>query len=103
MSETAAENGIRLVVRVTPRGGRDVIEGFVRDAKGEPMLKVRIAAPPENGRANAALVRLLADKFDVAKKAVTIVRGETARVKQVHVRGDAGNLAARLRNMERPA
>jgi hypothetical protein len=92
----AAADGIRLVVRVTPKSGRDALEGFARDAKGKPVLKARIAAAPEDGKANMSLVALLAKEFDVAKSAVTILRGAGARVKQVHIRGDGRMLAARL-------
>jgi len=92
----AVAEGIHLVVRVTPKGGRDGIEGVVHDANGKPMLKVRIAVAPQGGKANAALVALLAEEFDVPKGAVTIVRGAGARVKQVHIHGAGGELAARF-------
>ena len=99
MKRTAADEGIHLVVRVTPKGGRDGIEGVTRDANGKPMLKVRIAAAPEGGKANAALVTLLAEEFDVPKKAVTVVRGAGARVKHVHIRGTSGKLKVRFSAM----
>jgi uncharacterized protein YggU (UPF0235/DUF167 family) len=91
VKRTAADEGIHLVVRVTPKGGRDGIEGVTRDANGKPMLKVRIAA--------AALVTLLAEEFDVPKKAVTVVRGAGARVKHVHIRGTSGKLKVRFSAM----
>ena len=52
-------------------------------------LKVRIAAPPVDGAANAELIKLLARHFDVAKREVTIVSGETSRVKKVRVGGSS--------------
>jgi uncharacterized protein len=96
VSNAQARDGIRLVVRVTPKGGRDAIEGMARDQDGKPLLKIRVAAAPEDGRANDSLVGLLAREFKVPKSAVTILRGAGARVKQVHISGDGAQLAARL-------
>lgn len=92
-----ANDGIRLIVRVTPKGGRDALEGFAADPNGKPMLKARIAAAAEGGKANGSLVALLAKEFAVPQSAVTIVRGTTARLKQVTIEGDGKWLAARLR------
>jgi uncharacterized protein YggU (UPF0235/DUF167 family) len=96
VSEFIADDRLRVVVRLTPKGGRDVLEGLARDANGKTVLKARVAAPPEGGEANAALVLLLAKAFGVHKRAVTIMRGTRARVKRVEIRGDAGKLEARL-------
>lgn len=78
---------MRLAVRVTPRGGRDAVEGWGRDEGGRPVLKVRVAAAAAEGAANAAVVALLARTLGRPKGAVRILRGETARVKQVEVDG----------------
>ena len=77
----------RLAVRLTPRGGRDRIDGWGRDAAGRAYLKVRVAAPPVDGEANAALETLIAKTLKVSRGAVRIVSGETARVKQVEIDG----------------
>lgn len=69
-------------VRVTPRGRRDAIEGEHAGA-----LKVRLTAPPVDGRANEALRRLLAARLNVPVGAVKIVAGETNRTKRVSVAG----------------
>ena len=88
---------MRLSVRVTPRGGRDAVEGWTTDAAGRPVLKVRVAAVAAEGQANAAVIALLARTLALPKSAVRLVRGETARVKQVEIDGlDATGLAARL-------
>lgn len=71
----------RFAVRLTPRGGRDAVEGWTADAAGRPLLKVRVSAPPVEGEANAALVRLIAKALDLPRSAVRIVSGEGARVK----------------------
>ena len=85
---------LRLAVRLTPRGGRDRIDGWGRDGAGRAFLKVRVAAPPVDGEANAALQTLLAKTLKVSRGAVSIVSGETARVKQVEIEGvDAEDFA----------
>ncbi|KTW00212.1 DUF167 domain-containing protein [Sphingomonas sanguinis] len=85
---TPCDDGIRIAVRVTPRGGRDALsEGT------DEHFAARLSAPPVDGAANAALVPLVAQHFGVAKRAVTIVAGETARLKRLHVAGDPHTLA----------
>lgn len=73
---------MRIAVHVTPRSGRDEIAGW---RGGE--LSVRVTTPPEDGKANAAARAVLADALGVAKGAVRVVRGETARHKQIEVDG----------------
>ncbi len=90
------ESGLRFAVRLTPKGGRDKIEGWSTGADGRPHLKARVSAPPEAGKANAALIALLAKALGVAKSAVAIAGGETSRLKQVDVSGEADYLRARL-------
>lgn len=74
-------------VRLTPRGGRDRIDGWIDDPENpdERLLKVRVAAPPIDGSANAALVRLLAKTLRVSKSDVTITAGQTSRIKSVAI------------------
>lgn len=88
--------GLRLAVRVTPRGGREAIGGIVRDAEGRPSLAVRLAAPPVEGAANAALVRFLAGALGLRRADVTILSGATGRQKMLHLAGDAEALARTL-------
>jgi uncharacterized protein YggU (UPF0235/DUF167 family) len=76
-------------VRLTPRGGRDRIDGWADDPErpGQKLLRARVAAPPVDGAANAALVRLIAGALGVPKSAVALVAGQTARIKTVEVTG----------------
>jgi uncharacterized protein len=87
----------RLAVRLTPRGGRDRIEGADEDAAGRRFLKVRVSAPPADGQANAALLRLLAKALGVGATALHICSGATARLKVVEAQGlSDAELAERL-------
>src|SRR5215470_510278 len=93
---TAAAGGVLLVVRLTPRGGRDAIEGVEELADGRAVLKVRVRAAPSEGEANAALVRLIARTLDVAARDVTLSAGTTGRIKRLAIAGPAPALAAAL-------
>ncbi len=75
----------RLAVRLTPRGGRDAVDGWGEDAEGRPLLKARVAAPPVEGEANAALVKLIAKALGLPRSAVRIASGETARIKVLEI------------------
>ena len=90
---------ITFQVRLTPKGGRDAVEGWTEGADGTAHLKARVRAVPENGKANAALVALLAASLDVPKSAVRIASGATARLKRVEIIGNAATLAARLEGL----
>ena len=76
-----------LAVRLTPRGGRDAIDGWALDGDGRPYLKVRVSSPPVDGAANAALVVFLAKTLKIPRSAVRLVAGDTARVKRLELDG----------------
>ncbi len=76
-----------LAVRLTPRGGRDSIDGWALDADGRPYLKVRVASPPVDGAANAALVAFLAKTLKIPRSAIRLASGETARLKRLELDG----------------
>ena len=92
----AATGGLTLAVRLTPKGGRDAIDGVEQMADGRAVLKVRVAAPPSEGAANEALVRLIAKAVGVPPRDVAVTAGATARIKRLTVAGDAGSLIAAL-------
>jgi len=85
---TAEAGGVTLWLRLTPKGGRDAIDGVETMADGKTVLKARVRAAPEDGKANAALIELIARALSVPKKAVTIRSGETSRVKKLFIAGD---------------
>lgn len=83
-----------LVVRLTPRGGRDAADGWAHDADGRPYLKVRVSSPPVEGAANAALIAFLAKALKIPRSAVRVVSGDTARVKRLELDGvEAADIA----------
>ena len=87
---TPRDDGIALAVRVTPRSSR---EDF---AAGTPdHFVARLTAPPVEGAANAALVALVAKAFGVPRRHVTLVSGESARLKRLQITGD-GTLLAKI-------
>lgn len=89
-------DGLRLNVRLTPRGGKDAIDGVETLADGRSVLKMRVRVAPSDGEANAALIALLARELDLPRRAVTLVAGATARLKTLSLSGDAAALVARL-------
>src|ERR1044071_189900 len=89
--------GISVALRVTPRGGRDVIDGIETLADGRSVVKVRVRAIADGGEANKAVTELLARALRVPKASVKILSGATSRLKQVAVDGDARALGEALR------
>ena len=89
--------GITISCRLTPKGGRDAIDGVAVLANGDRVLLARVRAAPEEGRANRALCELLALRLDVPISRVTILAGVKARIKRIAVAGDPQALVDRLR------
>jgi uncharacterized protein (TIGR00251 family) len=91
---TLRDDGIAIAVRVTPRAARDSFAAGTADH-----FNARLTAPPVEGAANGALLPLVAKVFGVSRRAVTILAGETGRLKRLHIAGDVAalaNSAARL-------
>ena len=89
---TATTDGCLLTVKATPRASRSEVAGA--DAT---WLRIRLQAPPVDGRANTALLEFLADRLDLPRRAVTLHQGETARIKKVRIIGlDAATVQSRL-------
>ncbi len=77
----SAKDGCTITVKVTPRAAKSEIAGLEAE-----WLRVRVKAPPVDGKANAALIALFAELFDVPKRAVTVIAGSTTRLKRVRVK-----------------
>jgi uncharacterized protein len=88
--------GLLLVIRLTPRGGRDAIDGVAQLSDGRSVLKARVRAAASEGEANAALVKLIARTLGVAMRDVSLVAGASARLKQLRISGAGAALAATL-------
>jgi uncharacterized protein (TIGR00251 family) len=93
---SALPGRVRLAVRLTPKASRARILGLAEEADGARVLKVAVSAPPEDGKANAALVELLARALKVPRGAVSIAAGAASRRKLVDIEGDAEALRPRL-------
>jgi uncharacterized protein (TIGR00251 family) len=89
--------GVSVALRVTPRGGRDGIDGIETLANGRNVMKVRVRAIAEGGEANRAVTELLAKALGVPKAKVRLLSGATSRLKQVAVDGDPKSLGEALR------
>ncbi len=87
--------GLLLHLRVTPNAGRDAIEGSQVRADGSVVLRVRVSAVPDKGRANAAVIALIAKALGIPKNSISLVSGDTGRLKTVSVAGPAQALFAR--------
>lgn len=90
---------VRLSIRLTPNGGRDAIDGVSRDADEHAHLKVRVSVVPENGKANKALIALLAKTLGTSKSRISIVSGDTARKKILRIDGDLEDLVEKLERL----
>ena len=90
------ERGVSLTLRLTPKGGRDAVEGWIVGADGSEHLKARVASPPEDGKANAALIALLAKTLAVPKTTIAIAAGETARMKTILLASPSPDTLRRL-------
>ena len=91
--------GISVALRVTPRGGRDDIDGLEKLANGRTVVKVRVRAIADGGEANRAVTELLAEALGVPKASVRILSGATSRLKQIAVDGDPARLGDALRRL----
>ena len=91
--------GVSVALRVTPRGGRDDIDGLETLADGRVVVKVRVRAIADGGEANRAVTELMAKALGVPKGRVRILSGTTSRLKQIAVDGDPAKLGESLRKL----
>jgi uncharacterized protein YggU (UPF0235/DUF167 family) len=91
-----AAGGLTVTVRLTPRGGRDALDGVEQRADGQSVLKARVRAAASEGEANAALTSLLARAVGVPPRDVALVAGASSRIKRLTIAGHGPTLAAAL-------
>ena len=96
---TLLPDGARIFVRLTPKSSRNAFDGLTMQSDGRTLLSVRVRALPEDGRANAALIEVLAKALGLPRSALTLEAGGKSRVKTVRVAGDSQRIANALSSM----
>lgn len=91
-------DGLEVSLYCNPGASRDRIGDVAEDGKGGHVLKVTIAAPPEDGKANKAIIKLLAKEWDIPRTAIQILRGEASRHKKLLLHGATIPLQNKLQN-----
>src|ERR1700675_4950370 len=84
----ARRGSVRLAVRLTPKAASDRIVGLIEDGHGGWALKAAVTAPPVDGKANAALIKLLARHFGLKQRDLAVINGSTDRSKIIEMLGD---------------
>ena len=82
------KNKVREFVRLTPKGFRNSVTGLAREANGSAVLKASVTAMPDHGKANTALLRLLAKEWQIPRSSLTIIKGLTKKRKTVEIATD---------------
>jgi uncharacterized protein (TIGR00251 family) len=88
--------GLRVAGRLTPKARRDGVEGLAATVDGGAELRASVTAVPEDGKANRALIKLLAKAWGVPKTAISIVSGETDRHKILSISGEPERILPRI-------
>ena len=92
-------NGLLIDLNVTPKASSNKIGDVVQDSQGHAILKVYVTAVPDNGKANAAVIKLLAKVWKIPKTSLAIVRGQTHRRKTIEITGDSSVLRNKIQSM----
>lgn len=90
-------DGLTLYIRLTPKGGRDAIDGIETLSDGKALLKARVRSVPEDGKANKALIKLISEMFNCSISSINIVLGVSSRIKTLKIAGDGQTLSERLK------
>jgi len=85
---TISSQGLLITIRLTPKGGRNALDGLETLSDGTVVLKARVRSVPEDGAANKALLKLLAATLSVPVSSLSIQSGHTSRLKRVLIEGD---------------
>jgi uncharacterized protein len=98
----ATADGLMLTVKLTPKSGRDMLDGIEQLADGRRVLKARVRTAPSGGEANAALIGLLAHAIGIAPSRIGLVSGAAARIKRLKIEGEPAALVAALEKAMSP-
>lgn len=82
-----SEQAKLILVKLTPKASKNEVQGWSKDAQGRNVLKISVTAVPEKGKANKALIALLAKYFNIPKSNITIARGKKERIKTIEIQG----------------
>ena len=93
---TLRADGVTISVRLTPKASANRIQGLAEDGGGGAVLKASVTAVPEKGKANAALIKLLAKAWSLPKTSLTVISGATDRNKVLHIDGDPDALMRQI-------
>ena len=91
------EGGVVFTAKVVPGSSRTAVSGLLGET-----VKIKVAAPPEKGKANQCLIEFLAKKLGVKKNAISIISGQTNPIKQVQVLGVSYNSLIEKLNLNEP-
>ena len=89
----AEKDGLVITARVSPKASRNAVQGVMPTPDGQA-LKIAVTAPPDKGKANAAVALLLSKVFGVSKTSIVVVTGDTDRRKILRISGDPTALIA---------
>lgn len=89
-----------LSIHITPKSAKSQIIGWVDGEGGKKELKIKIAAPPEDGKANAELIKFLSKEWKIPKSSLEIVGGETSRHKRLKINDELSAEQLKLMNIE---
>ena len=92
-------DGLIVHVRLTPKAAHDRIDGAELRDDGLPVLKARVRAVPEDGKANKALLKLLAKSLSLPGRNLSLVAGHKARIKRILIAGDGRDLARQFKDL----
>lgn len=76
---------MRLTIHLTPKASYNKIEGWAFNAEDQKILRVKVTAVPENGKANEALINILAKALRIPKSKISLIRGETSKIKELEI------------------
>ncbi len=93
------DEGLQIFVRATPAAAKNEMSGIWNGANGEQRLAVKVTAAPDKGKANDAIVKLLAKCFGLPKSSLSIMSGEASRLKTIAIAGNRDELAARVKRV----